>query len=640
MDGQNESPEQLTEQQAQEELAHLRRLFSRVRLLRKDVLENLAARCRANVPSDCFFSSDPQGMCDHCVSACAYRDHSVHNKLETVGDTVWQCMAKYVVVDGAPCVIEMATELDQDFLNSFSGRGRLLDQLTFYHDKIYTDVLTGVYNRRYYEEQIRDTNLYAGIAMMDADDFKLYNDLYGHNVGDAVLRTMVNAISGCLRKSDMLIRYGGDEFLLIIPSVSSDSFLNVLNRIRQRVSNAEVSGFPRIHLSVSIGAVECKNEPVEQAVHRADEIMLLAKNKKNRICTEEDLSDKELMAEAPIILLVDDSKLNREILSAMLHTDFRILEAEDVDSCIAALKQYGTNISLVLLDIVMPGKSGFDALIYMNDNHLIDDIPVMTITEDASAASVRRAYDMGVSDYINRPFDSRVVSRRVHNTIRLYAKQSRLISLINRRIIEKDEFNRVIVNVFSHAIEFHDLDSSAHVLHISKITALLLEQLLRTTDRYPLSASGIETIVTVSVLHDIGKIGIPPEILCKPGKLSAEEFEIVKKHTVIGAEILDSMNEYRNNPLVKTARQICRWHHERYDGSGYPDGLSGDDIPISAQVVSLADVYDALVSKRVYKDAYTHDEAYKMIMRGDCGVFNPILLRCLEQTKDKIADIY
>lgn len=286
MDGQNGLSEQLTEQQAQEELVHLRRLFSRVRLLRKDVLENLAARCRANVPSDCFFSNDPQGMCDHCVSACAYRDRAVRNKLETVGDTVWQCMAKYVVVDGEPCVIEMATELDQDFLNSFSGRGRLLDQLTFYHDKIYTDVLTGVYNRRYYEEQIRDTNLYAGIAMMDADDFKLYNDLYGHNVGDAVLRTMVNAISGCLRKSDMLIRYGGDEFLLIIPSVSSDSFLNVLNRIRQRVSNAEVSGFPRIHLSVSIGAVECKNEPVEQAVRRADEIMLLAKSKKNRICTE------------------------------------------------------------------------------------------------------------------------------------------------------------------------------------------------------------------------------------------------------------------------------------------------------------------------------------------------------------------
>lgn len=639
MDIQNESAENLTAQQVQEEISDLKTLFTRVRLLQKDTLEKLTAHCPDH-HSDCFFSKDPQGMCDHCVSASAYRNKSTNTKLETVDDALWFVMAKYITVDGEPCVIEMARKLDVDFLNNFSGFGRLLKQLTLYHDKIYTDVLTGAYNRRYYEEQVRNSTLFAGIAMMDADDFKLYNDLYGHNVGDAVLRTMVDAIRSCLRKSDVLIRYGGDEFLLIIPSVSFDTFLDVLNRIRQRVGTAEVSGFPRIHLSVSIGAVECQNELTDQAVRRADEIMLIAKSKKNRICTEQDLSNSNLPAEAPMILLVDDSPLNRGILSAMLSKDFRIIEAENVDSCISALKQYGTGISLVLLDIVMPEKSGFDVLIYMNDNHLIDDIPVITITEDTSAASIRRAYDMGVSDYINRPFDSLVVSRRVHNTIKLYAKQRRLISMINRRLSEKDEINRVIVNVFSHAIEFRDLDSSAHVLHVSKITAIILEQLLRKSDKYPLSASDTEAIVAVSVLHDIGKIGIPQEILCKPGKLNPEEFEIIKKHTVIGAEILDSMTEYRNNPLVKTARQICRWHHERYDGSGYPDGLSGDDIPIAAQVVSIADVYDALVSKRVYKNAISHDEAYKMIMSGECGSFNPILLNCLKHARNKIAAIY
>lgn len=579
-------------------------------------------------------------MCDHCVSAAAYRDKTVHTKLETVGEAVWQVLSRYVVVDGEPCVIEMARQLDAEFLNSFAGRGKLLDQLTLYRDKIYTDVLTGAYNRRYYEEQVRNTHLYAGVAMMDADDFKLYNDLYGHKVGDAVLRTLVRTVSSCLRKPDMLIRYGGDEFLLIIQSVSFDSFLDVLNRIRKRVSYAEVSGYPRIHLSVSIGAVLCRNEPVDQAVHRADEIMLLAKNKKNRICTERDLSDAGYPAEAPTVLLVDDSPLNRDILSAMLGKEFRILEAGDVDTCIAALKQYGTGISLVLLDIVMPQKSGFEVLAYMNDTHLIDDIPVITITEDASADSIRRAYDMGVSDYINRPFDSRVVSRRVHNTIRLYAKQRRLISMISNRMEEKDEVHRVIENVFSHAIEFRDLDSSAHVLHVSKITAILLEQLQRVSDRYPLSAYDVEAIASVSVLHDIGKIGIPQEILCKPGRLTPEEFEIIKTHTVIGSEILDSMTEYRDNPLVQTARQICRWHHERYDGGGYPDGLSGDSIPIAAQVVSLADVYDALVSRRVYKDACTHDTACRMIMSGECGAFNPVLLQCLEQSRERIAGIY
>lgn len=639
MDAQKEPIEQLTAAQAQEELQLLQKLFTRVRLLHQGDLENLLARC-AKAPSGCFFSSEPQGMCDHCVSAAAYRDKTVHTKLETVGEAVWQVLSRYVEIDGEPCVIEMARQLDAEFLNSFAGRGKLLNQLTLYRDKIYTDVLTGTYNRRYYEEQIRNTHLYAGVAMMDADDFKLYNDLYGHKVGDAVLRTLVRAVSSCLRKPDMLIRYGGDEFLLIIQSVSFDSFLDVLNRIRKRVSYAEVSGYPRIHLSVSIGAVLCRNEPVDQAVHRADEIMLLAKNKKNRICTERDLSDAGYPAEAPTVLLVDDSPLNRDILSAMLGKEFRILEAESVDTCIAALKQYGTGISLVLLDIVMPQKSGFEVLVYMNDTRLIDDIPVITITEDASADSIRRAYDMGVSDYINRPFDGRVVSRRVHNTIRLYAKQRRLISMISNRMEEKDETHRVIENVFSHAIEFRDLDSSAHVLHVSKITAILLEQLQRVSDRYPLSASDIEAIASVSVLHDIGKIGIPQEILCKPGRLTPEEFEIIKTHTVIGSEILDSMTEYRDNPLVQTARQICRWHHERYDGGGYPDGLRDDSIPIAAQVVSLADVYDALVSRRVYKDACTHDTACRMIMSGDCGAFNPVLLQCLEQSRERIAGIY
>ena len=295
-------------------------------------------------------------------------------------------------------------------------------------------------------------------------------------------------------------------------------------------------------------------------------------------------------------------------------------------------------ISLVLLDIVMPVVDGFEVLDVMVHNHWIEDIPVIMISSEDSEPYIRRAYELGVSDYINRPFDAKVVYQRVYNTIKLYAKQRRLVTLVTDQIYEKEKNNQMMISILSQIVEFRNGESGLHVLHINVLSELLLERLVQKTDRYQISAQERSLITTASALHDIGKIGIDDKILNKPGRLTKEEFEIMKKHTLIGESMLESMGIYQNEELVKLARQICRWHHERYDGKGYPDGLMGEEIPIAVQVVSLADVYDALVSERVYKKAYSHEEAIHMILNGECGQFNPLLLSCLQDIEERIDE--
>lgn len=336
------------------------------------------------------------------------------------------------------------------------------------------------------------------------------------------------------------------------------------------------------------------------------------------------------------ILIVDDSEINREILKEILKEDYRILEAANGEECLEQLERYGTGISLVLLDIVMPEMDGFEVLAAMNQNHWIEDIPVIMISSEDSDSYIRRAYEMGVSDYISRPFDAKIVYQRVLNMIKLYAKQRRLIRLVTRQIYEKERNNRMLIGILSQIVEFRNGESGRHVIHINLITQLLLEQLVKKTGKYQLSWEERLLIATASALHDIGKVGIDEKILNKPGKLTKEEFEIMKTHTLIGAQMLDNLDMYRNEKLLKLAYEICRWHHERYDGKGYPDGLVGEEIPISAQVVSLADVYDALVSERVYKKAFSHEKALEMIQNGECGTFNPLLLQCMTEAQDKL----
>lgn len=607
----------LTKKQAEEMLVYLGDLFTEVRLLDIEAVKHLEK---------------------NSLSLRAFWEKCQKTRLEYIDSRVCQKISRYVEIDGQPHVVEILNVLDVTTESFENVREQLTAKVRGYDEELYLDALTGAYNRRYYENRIRKVRGHAGVAMIDLDDFKLYNDTCGHNAGDFVLNTVVGSIRGCICKTDILIRYGGDEFLLILQDVDEEIFSKKLKQIRDMVCEAEVPGYARLRLTVSIGGVLADNETIESAVARADGLMYQAKNRKNMIVTEKSGIDSAEAKERQQILIVDDSQINCEILAEILKDEYRILEAANGEECINLLKQYGTGIALLLLDINMPVMDGFEVLALMNRKHWIEDIPVIIISSENSASYVRRAYEMGASDYISRPFDVQVVHQRVSNTIKLYAKQRRLISLVTDQIREKEKNNQMMISILSQIVEFRNSESGSHVLHINIITGMLLERLMQKTDQYHLQWSDQFLITTASALHDIGKIGIDEKILNKPGKLTKEEFEIMKTHTLIGASMLKSIEMCQNEKLLQVAYQICRWHHERYDGKGYPDGLKGEEIPISAQVVAIADVYDALVGKRVYKKAFSHETAIHMILNGECGAFNPLLLECLTDIQNRLKE--
>jgi len=578
-------------------IAQMEKIFTVVRILDKDLLHKMDVRNGELRSEDCkCYSFWEKGKnCENCVAQRALAMKGQCTKLEFIGLKMYQVIAKYLEVDGVPCVVEMISCLDDETLLDAEGRETLVKKFAHYRRELYADALTGSYNRRYFEDQLKEQRMDAGIAMIDLDDLKTHNDTYGHVAGDKVLVTVSAAIISCVRKTDRLVRYGGDEFLLVMPGISLEAFVEKLHRIQDVIRSMSVEGYPQLKLSVSIGGTLTNGETVGKAMCRADEYMYQAKTSKNTIVTEKDgqrtpeesVAAGRRNASRYRILIVDDSEMNRMILSEMLKGEFEILEAENGSACLDMLNRYETKISLILLDIVMPGMDGFGVLEYMNRNNLIGDIPVIMISGEDSGEVIKQAYEWGVSDYIKRPFDMEVVHRRVLNTIKLYAKQRRLVAMVTNQVFEKEKNSRMLIS-------------------------------------------------TASSLHDIGKIGIDEKILNKPGRLTPEERKIMEKHTVIGADMLANLQMYEDEPLMKVAYQICRWHHERYDGKGYPDGLKGEEIPISAQVVALADVYDALTSERVYKKAYSHEEAVQMICNGECGTFNPLLLECLCEIQDHI----
>ena len=336
------------------------------------------------------------------------------------------------------------------------------------------------------------------------------------------------------------------------------------------------------------------------------------------------------------ILIVDDAELNREILKEILGETYNYLEAENGKQAIQIMGD-NLGIDLMLLDINMPQMNGFEVLKWMNQSQCIDETPVIMISSEDAVDTMREAYEMGITDYISRPFDSVIVKKRVQNTLSLYANQKHLINAVYDQVYEKEENNNIMIRILSNILGSRNSESSEHILHIRTVTEILLRKLVKITDAYPMTETDISLITTASSLHDIGKIRIPEEILNKPGRLTDEEFKIMKTHSEIGADIIQNMHFPKDNPLVRASWEICRWHHERWDGKGYPDGLKGEEIPISAQVVSIVDVYDALTSERCYKKAFDHDTAIQMILDGQCGQFNPILLKCLKELSPQFS---
>ena len=610
------------------------RIFG-VRDGRKVRADDTAGECYA-----CLRNGYP---CRKCVAASALDEKREKCKIESFGRDIALITAQYMEIEGQPYVLETVQLLPDGSIMEPDEGEYLLAKMTGYNTKLYHDALTGIYNRRYYEDIARNMSGPSGVAIMDLDDFKVHNDTYGHHGGDIALEVVADVVKGNIRKCDSLIRFGGDEFLLILANMPEKSLKKKLEKIRDQVHAAVIHECPHLRVSVSIGGVvQGEHETMDSAVRRADRLLYHAKATKNEDVVESDsiLSESVQTKNCvkPLILIVDDCDMNREILREILSSDYSIVEACGGEEALSMIHQFGTGISLVLLDIVMPGMDGFEVLSYMNQDHTIEDIPVIMISSEDSEAFIRRAYEMGASDYVSRPFDAKVVYRRVTNNIKLYAKQRRLIRMVTEQIREREENVSMLVGVLSQIVEFRNGESGLHVKHIRRFTECILDCLIEKDPDLHLGTKERENIPLASALHDIGKIAVDDKILNKPGRLTPEEFEAMKLHTVYGAKMLEELQPYYDEPLLKTATDIAHWHHERWDGRGYPDGLVGDAIPLSAQIVSLADVYDALTSERCYKKAYSHDKAVEMILNGECGVFNPKLVECFVEIQNVLRE--
>lgn len=631
--------ESSTMESVQKDIQCLRKVFSIVRLVKAAHPEGQDTADGSTLSAG--DDDSRRSTCEFCAPQThqsTFTDKGMHLHFKVIDGKMYQIFAKPLTIEGVPYVLEMLKHIDNTDL--FLAEG--YDQLMSFSQQLYIDALTGAYNRRFWEDKMKSFSGVAGIALIDLDDLKLYNDTFGHSAGDAALKALVQITKKGIRSTDKLIRYGGDEFLLIMPNVSSSIFAEKLRTIQERIHEADFPEFPGLKISASIGGAMLYSGSIEEVVSRADKLMYYAKSYKNTVAMDEEVEyEKALLdtsAAKPRVLIVDDSELNRDLLKEMLRDRYEVLEAADGEKGLALLYELGTKISLVLLDVVMPKLGGFDVLAVMQKERWLDDIPVMMISAEDSPTFIQKAYDMGASDYITRPFNMNVVRQRSDNITKLYAKQRRLLSLVSSQIQEKERNNHIIISILSEVVGLKNGESRKHILSVSRITELLLSRVMQRTSRYHLTWQDEALITNAAALHDIGKIGIDEKILNKPGKLTKEEFEIMKTHTLIGAKMVEHLEAFREEPFVKVTYAICRWHHERWDGRGYPDGLKGDAIPISAQIVSIADVYDALTSKRVYKDAFAHEKAIWMILNGECGLFNPLLLDCLLDIKDSLKE--
>ena len=609
----------MTRQQAEQEMEQLRKVFPSVRMLTAEQVQ--------------------AGEAVGDAARQALEEKTTHSRMEYRGQELYEVTALFAQVEGTPCVLELERRLDRIMLLAPEESEQLFNNLAEYRGKLYRDAVTGAYNERYYQEKYRSRILTAGVAVLRVDDFKAANDVYGRYAGNSVLETVAGVLRRNLGEKDCLIRRGEDRLLLLLPEVGQSDFGQKLEHLRLQLAAAGVPGYSHLHISVSIGGVWIRDGEVSAAVEHAERLATYAQMQKNTVITEQ---QPERTAAAPVhrrqsVLIVDDSELNRKMLGQMLGSRFDIAEAASGEACLQLLEQNATGISIVLLDIHMPGIDGFTVLEEMNQKNLLEQIPVIMISSEDTVDAVRRAFDLGASDYISRPFDAKVVYQRIINTIQLYAKQRRLSAMAADLAFEKERASRMMIGILSQVVEKRNGESRDHVQRVAQLTSMLLAGLAQKTDRYPLTREMRRTIATAAALHDIGKMEICEDLLHKEGPLTEAERRTLQSHTLLGAQMLEEQPECRDDAFARTAYNICRWHHERYDGGGYPDGLQGEQIPIEAQVVGLADVYERLVSRPVDGHARTHSEVVQMICTGVCGAFNPLLLDCLQDMEAEIA---
>ena len=624
-----------TRQQMEEEMRQLRKVFMTVRLMKADEVQGGK---KGSAP--CYAQWRRSRPCENCVARQALEKNTRKTRLEYFGQELYEITASCVQVDGQLCVLELTRKIDRSVLLDPENGERLLNSITDEREKRYRDPLTGAYNRTYYDENYRYRSITAGVAMLDMDDLKFSNDVYGSGAGNSVLETAVSTIRRGLSEKDRLIRYDGGRLLLLLPDIRQEQLSPRLEQIRLQLQAASVPGYSRIRMSASIGGVWIDDENVDDAVQHAERLMHYARIQKNTVITERQPEPHALQPthSRQSVLIVDDSAMNRMLLSQMLNSQFDTAEAASGEDCLRLLEQNPTGISVVLLDIHMTGIDGFTVLEAMSQRGMLEEIPVIMISSEDNVDTVRRAFDLGASDYISRPFDARVVYQRITNTIRMYAKQRRLSAMVADQVSQKEKRSQMMIGILSRVVERRNGESRTHVQHISTLTGMLLDHLVQKTETYPLTQEMRRTISMASVLHDIGKMEIGEQVLNSPEPRTPEDEEIMRQHTLLGARMLEELDAYRDEDFVRVAYQICRWHHERYDGSGYPDQLVGEQIPIAAQVVGLADAYETLTTGSGSQPPVLCAAAVQMLCTGEAGAFNPVLLDCLREIENEIDD--
>ena len=504
----------MTRQQAEQEMEQLRKVFPSVRMLTAEQVQ--------------------AGEAVGDAARQALEEKTTHSRMEYRGQELYEVTALFAQVEGTPCVLELERRLDRIMLLDPEESEQLFNNLAEYRGKLYRDAVTGAYNERYYQEKYRSRILTAGVAVLRVDDFKAANDVYGRYAGNSVLETVAGVLRRNLGEKDRLIRRGEDRLLLLLPEVGQSDFGQKLEHLRLQLAAAGVPGYSHLHISVSIGGVWIRDGEVSAAVEHAERLATYAQMQKNTVITEQ---QPERTAAAPVhrrqsVLIVDDSELNRKMLGQMLGSRFDIAEAASGEACLQLLEQNATGISIVLLDIHMPGIDGFTVLEEMNQKNLLEQIPVIMISSEDTVDAVRRAFDLGASDYISRPFDAKVVYQRIINTIQLYAKQRRLSAMAADLAFEKERASRMMIGILSQVVEKRNGESRDHVQRVAQLTSMLLAGLAQKTDRYPLTREMRRTIATAAALHDIGKMEICEDLLHKEGPLTEAERRTLQSHTL------------------------------------------------------------------------------------------------------------